>query len=298
LTRGRAGIGAVGLGLACVLIAACSSAAARTEPQSAPSPNRATSTTRSTTTTTVAATTTTTVPVVFHRAVSPPRPLRVLVVGDSVGVSFAAGLQAWAAQTGGAVVRDDSRAWCSLGRYLPRNVYGPQNASAGCDDWGTRWASDVQSFDPDVVFVMFTIWEVVPRKMVGATDYTRPGNPAYDAWQLSEYRAAADVLSARGAPVVWFDIACENDARIKRGEPLWWVNRRTLPALARSRPSVRLVDLDGLLCNGAHLVHDFGGVPDIRPDGAHYSVAGAQALAGWAMPIVLGTRPPPPYAPN
>src|SRR5947208_5924952 len=60
-------------------------------------------------------------------------------------------------------------------------------------------------------------------------------NPALDAWQLAEYQRAADVLSARGARVVWFSIACEGGTTIKRGEPLWYVNRRTI-----DRKSTRL----------------------------------------------------------
>ena len=221
-----------------------------------------------------------------------------MVVGDSVGVSFSVGLQQWAQETGKAVVFDASRAWCSLGRFLPRDVYGPQNASPGCDDWGTRWADNVRTFDPDVVLVMFSIWEVVPRVLRGTTRDAQPGNPGYDAWELSEYRTAADVLSARGARVVWFSIACESGTRIKRGDGFWYVNRRTVPALARSRPQVRLLDLDAFLCNGPHPVTDLGGVHDIRPDGSHYSPAGALAVARWVMPIVLGDRRPPPYAKN
>jgi hypothetical protein len=221
-----------------------------------------------------------------------------MVVGDSVGIAFSRGLAIWARETGDAVVRDDARAWCSLGRYLPRDVYGPQNSTAGCDDWGTRWANDIRTFDPDLVFVMYTIWEVVPRKLPGSSVYTRPGNPALDAWQLSEYQDAADVLSARGAAVDWFSIACEGPTPNRRGDPLWYVNRRTLPALARSRPAVRLIDLDSMLCGGKHVLTDLGGVKDIRPDFAHYSVPGALALARWVMPIVLGRKPAPPYAQN
>lgn len=224
--------------------------------------------------------------------------MRVLVVGDSVGKSLAGGLTQWAQQTGKAVVVDESREWCSLGRYLPRLAFGPMNSAAGCDDWATRWGATVQTFDPDVVLVMFSIWEVVPRKLPEATDYARPGNPALDAWQLSEYQQAADVLSARGAPVVWFSIACEGRTKIKRGEALWYVNRRTTPALARTRPAVRLVDLDRFLCHREHELTVLGGVHDIRPDHAHYSAAGALAMAGWVMRIVLGETRPPPYARN
>jgi hypothetical protein len=142
---------------------------------------------------------------------------------------------------------------------------------------------------------MYTVWEVIPRRLPGASEFSRPGDPAYDAWQLSEYQRAADVLSSRGARVVFFSIACENNTAIERGEPFWYVNRGTLPLLARSRPSVRLVDLDALLCGGGRMRNSLGGVAGIRPDHAHYSDAGALALARWLMPIVRGRVPGPPY---
>jgi hypothetical protein len=104
------------------------------------------------------------------------------------------------------------------------------------------------------------------------------------------------VLAARGARVVFFSIACENNTAIEHGEPYWYVNRRTLPRLAASRPAVRLIDLDALLCGGGRLRNDLGGVSDIRPDHAHYSDAGAAALARWLMPIVLGSTPAPRYS--
>ncbi len=282
------------IALVCSL-AACTTATARAKAPIEPAPTRATTAPVATTSTT------TTQPFVhqatdFHRRLDQPRPMRVMVVGDSVGITLANGLQAWANETGKAMVRDDARAWCSLGRYLPRDAFGPQNASAGCDDWATRWGDDIGTFDPDVVFVMFTVWEVIPRKLPGTPDFARPGDPALDAWQLSEYQHAADVLGARGARVVFFSIACESNTRITRGEPYWYVNRRTLPRLAKSRPAVRLIDLDQLLCGGSQLRNDLGGVSDLRPDHAHYSDAGALALARWLMPIVLGRSRPPRYA--
>jgi hypothetical protein len=182
--------------------------------------------------------------------------------------------------------------WCALGRGLPiSHGLGVQMPGDGCDDWGTRWAGDIASFDPDVVFVNFTIWEVAPRLLPGHTDLVQPGFPALDAWQLSEYRAAADVLSARGAQIVWFTVPCENEP-IVRGSPMWVVNRRTIPKLAASRPAVHVVDLDHELCaRGA--TDSYAGVTDARYDGAHFSPAGALAVAKWVMPIVLGRKPNP-----
>jgi hypothetical protein len=231
-------------------------------------------------------------PVPLHRHFAGNRPLRILVVGDSVGVTFARGMRLWALAHGNAQVLDASRMWCPLGRKLPMSHgIGIQLPGSGCDDWGTRWANDVQRFDPDVVFVNYSVWEVAPRQLPGHADLVQPGTPQLDAWQLSEYQAAADVLSKRGAPVVWFTIPCENEP-ILHGSPLWYVNRRTIPALAASRRAVHVVDLDHELCARGPS-HDYAGVHDARPDGTHFSDAGAVAVAKWVMPIVLGDAPNP-----
>jgi hypothetical protein len=219
------------------------------------------------------------------------RPLRILVVGDSVGVSFAKGLQQWAALHGGAQVLDEARLWCPLGRRLPIVQGMTTHAAASGCDWTQRWAEAVRDFNPDVTFVLFSIWEVSLRQLPGHTDFLAPGVPALDAWQLSEYRAAADELSARHAPIVWFTIPCEQVVN-HPGDPLWIVDHRTIPALAASRPAVHVVDLDHAVCaNGP--MSGFGGVAVPRPDGAHFSEAGALAVSNWVMPIALGQAPNP-----
>jgi hypothetical protein len=58
---------------------------------------------------------------------------------------------------------------------------------------------------------------------------------------------------------------------------------------------VHVLDLDGQLCPGNRYQSDYAGVHDARPDGAHFSDAGALAVANWIMPIVLGQAPPPSY---
>jgi hypothetical protein len=199
----------------------------------------------------------------------------------------------WARAHGNVQVLNEARKWCPLGRGLPISqgmISSP--SSSGCADWGTRWSNAIRSFDPDVVFVFFSIWEVSPRLLVESDTWLQPGDRRLDTWQLSEYQAAADVLSARGASVVWFTIPCEN-APTRRGSSLWYVNRRTIPELAASRSAVRVVDLDHELCrNGPS--NDYAGVHDARPDGAHFSDAGAVAVSEWVMPIVLGDAPNPP----
>jgi peptidoglycan/LPS O-acetylase OafA/YrhL len=242
-----------------------------------------------------------------HKAVPPPepvktpiyrrftghRPLRVLVVGDSVGQTLGRGIELWAAETGSATVENDAVRFCSLGRVLPRvlplgQVVDPATA---CADWAGRWRNTIDTFDPDVVVVQYSVWEAEARKLPSGR-VERPGYPALDQWQLSEYEAAADVLSARGAPVLWLDIACEG-APIRLHEPFWVVDYQTIPDLAASRPAVHPVDMNRLLCPSGPPLSTFHGVDDVRPDDAHFSDAGALAVARWLMPIVLGQKAAP-----
>ena len=229
----------------------------------------------------------------LHRALPTNRPLRILVVGDSVGQTLGRGFELWANETGDAIVHNDAIAWCSLGRHLPiRTVLGATiDPSENCAGWDTRWPRTIASFDPDVVVVLYTIWEIQARRLPDG-HWAQPGDPALDRWQLSEYQAAADILSARGAPVLWLDTACGETA-IGRHDLFWTMDHRTIPKLAASRPAVHMVDMDHLLCPNGPPNLDFGGVKNIRPDFGHFSDAGALAVVRWLMPIVLGEKPAP-----
>jgi hypothetical protein len=210
-----------------------------------------------------------------------------------VGQTLGRGIELWADETGRAQVENDATYFCSLGRLLPRQLPLGEivDPAQHCEDWATRWRQTIDTFDPDVVIVQYSVWEAEARQLPNG-QLERPGSPALDDWQLGEYQAAADVLSARGAPVLWMDIGCENHA-IRAHEPFWYVDYQTIPDLAASRPAVHPVDMNRLLCPAGPPNPNFGGVRNVRPDSAHFSDAGALAVAQWLMPIVLGQEPAP-----
>jgi peptidoglycan/LPS O-acetylase OafA/YrhL len=230
----------------------------------------------------------------LHRSFSESRPVRIMVVGDSVGLSFGRGLELWAAETGAAVVENDAIRSCSLGRHLRVRLPFGQEVPVphGCEEWDKKWPETIESFDPDVVFTLYTMWEIEWRQLPDG-HWGKPGDPAFDQWQLNEYQTATDVLSRRGAPVLWLNIACQKKA-IEPNDLFWIHNTKTLPKLAASRPAAHIVDVDRLLCPHGPPNPDFGGVHDIRPDGSHFCDAGALEVARWLMPIVLGEQPAPP----
>ena len=230
----------------------------------------------------------------LHRPFSENRPLRIMVVGDSVGLSFGRGLELWAAETGAAVVENDAIRSCSLGRHLRVRLPFGQEVPVphGCEEWDKKWPETIESFDPDVVVTLYTMWEIEWRQLPDG-HWGKPGDPAFDQWQLTEYQTATDVLSARGAQVLWMNTACQKEA-IEPHDLFWIHNTQTLPKLAASRPAAHIVDMDHLLCPHGPPNPDFGGIHDVRPDGSHFCDAGGLEVARWLMPIVLGERPAPP----
>jgi hypothetical protein len=62
------------------------------------------------------------------------------------------------------------------------------------------------------------------------------------------------------------------------------VNTFLVRGIAKARPDVvRVVDLDAEICAGGRFHANYAGVTDFRPDGAHFSDEGAQAVARWLM---------------
>jgi peptidoglycan/LPS O-acetylase OafA/YrhL len=225
----------------------------------------------------------------LHRPFPEDRPIRVLVVGDSVGQTLGRGLELWGNETGRAQVFNDAHYYCSLGRFAPRSYgTGEEQQFEVCDAWGERWPKMISSFDPDVVVLLFTFWEMVGRDPPGVGGYVAPGDPVHDDWQLGEYVIAADTLSANGAKLVWLTMPCWQTDQAEHRETIDHMKEHQLGRLAERRAdAVRVVDLDAEVCPGGEFRMDYAGVEMARPDGAHFSDDGARAVANWLMGKIL-----------
>ena len=230
----------------------------------------------------------------------PGRPIRIMVVGDSVGQTVGRGIERWAARTGAAVVRNAALGWCAIGRGGEIHLFDTGSVDQrGCVDWPERWR--IERFQPDVVVVLSTLWEVALRSQPEWDGMRRFGEPEYDSWLRSEYLAVTAYLSGGGARVVWLTVPCA--ARAPSRDRFWPDETGEAAAIVRlnhlisSLPAavaparLRVVDLFSRVCPAGEFTPQLGDVEDARPDGLHFSDPGADWLAGWLGPQVVDDTP-------
>jgi hypothetical protein len=226
-------------------------------------------------------------------------PVRILLVGDSVVGDLGAGLVRWGETTHTPLtVWNLGRSACAIGRGgLKPTVKFPQLQNS-CANWVTSWPDAVERFDPDVVVVHTGPLELVDRERPEWGRALAPGAPEFDAWLVSEFEAAVDVLAARGAAVVWLTTPCVGPAGPR--VPLHVIgsldprrilrfNRFILPALAKSRPgAVRLFDLYKRSCPRGRFTRIIPGkLAPLRRDHLHYTGRGATWIAETLAPAIV-----------
>jgi peptidoglycan/LPS O-acetylase OafA/YrhL len=219
--------------------------------------------------------------------VSPPPPVKVLVVGDSQGTTLAQGFDAEPGQTGltaqpGLAVWNRALLGCAIGTYHEFFIEGREapNSCGGRGVWQQKWAEDVAAFNPDVVVVQAGAWDVYD---VVAPDgrILQPGDPTWNASYTAALTDLFDTLGAQGAAIVAINPPCYGGVLVTDGgnvppERLDAPRVRAVHAVWAGVAAARgfsLFDLDQTLCPG--------GTSDdsIRADGAHYSNDGANRVA-------------------
>ncbi|MEZ5145283.1 MAG: acyltransferase family protein [Acidimicrobiales bacterium] len=208
-----------------------------------------------------------------------PGATKVLVVGDS---------QAWVLGNGmrrfGAAHPDQVAVWnsavrgCGLVRGGEADRMGTITTDL-CDDWEQRFTDALDRFDPDVVVVQSSGWDWVDRRLPDWPDFKKYGDPVFDAHMVDEYRAAADLLTSRGAKVLWMNDACYELEAFSGNDPRH-ANATIIPKVAEGREDrVEILDQFADLCPGGQFSRTLFGLPDARPDGIHLSDAAADVYA-------------------
>ena len=215
---------------------------------------------------------------------------RIMIVGDSVALTMGRGLERWGLGHGVQVL-NLGRPFCPIARG-GRVAASFGNAVDGCGDWATTWAVQEAAFRPDVVVVLTTVWDVSERQRdQWGPDYLGPGDPRFDRYVREEWTTAVGVLGATGARVEWLRPPCTPP--YEYDQELRYANRHDLDAVRAA--GAHVVDLFGFMCADGEYHDAVNGVAPMRPDGLHFSDAGADVVANWLGPIVTapraGTRP-------
>ena len=226
------------------------------------------------------------------------RPVRVLVIGDSLMLEIGVSLERYAAaHPDELVVYTHAHLGCPIVRGgEARNAEGGiDRVDADCNRWADpatdaevldgvlAYPTVVERFRPDVVLGLVTPWDVTDRRLPGTSTWQHVGQPAYDALAAREYALATRTLAATGARVLWLlgphlnrPLVAQNDpVRIDR------LNDIVREAIA-GIPAASLVDYPAWL-------GPVGSAREtkLRDDGVHLSQDGLDEAVPWLVREVI-----------
>ena len=242
-------------------------------------------------------------PALFSLPVRPPsgltgaRQVRVVLEGDSLAKTLAAGLGTDAERWGVQLV-DMAADGCDLDPDSTVLFQGQVTTAAqGCRDWPTDYRHTVDTLDPDVVAIELGRWEVSSRLIDGR--WSTIGQRAWDARYSAELERAIRILSSRGAKVVVFTLPyITQTTQAPDGQP-WDIN---LPSrtdaynalvrrvVARFPGTASVIDLNKMLDPRGAYASYLGGVRVRDVDNEHVSPAGGMLLRPMILPklVALG----------
>jgi peptidoglycan/LPS O-acetylase OafA/YrhL len=225
------------------------------------------------------------------RAAAAAAPVRVLVVGDSVGLTVGLGLQ----EVGAAddlITVNQAKMGCGIIHGGDVFVLGREEPIRDdCADWGLRWAADRDQVDPGVALVVLGAWDAYDRRVDGTV--VPFGTPQSDDLLLRDLQNAVDALARKGTKVVFTTVPYFEDQYV--------VNRPDefksafdpprvdhlndlIRSVARANPTkVSVVDLNRHLSSDGQFHPTVGGQV-LQDDGVHFGVEGRKIVAAWLAP--------------
>jgi hypothetical protein len=222
--------------------------------------------------------------------------LRVLVVGDSVAVTVAQGLE----QASGLSVWNQGMLGCGLSAPGRVRIEGQELGSTPkCDAWPQRWTDHIRAFDPEVVVLLTGVWDGYDREIDGT--WLEVGTPEFDAHYLGLLRQAISTLSSGGGRVVLLTApyisssdpnAEEHPASSFDPDRIDRLNGLIRQAAAEDPTHAVAVDLNAFSAPEGHYTDELLGVSGVRGDGVHFTPKGAALVTSWLVPQLLGLAQP------
>ena len=220
---------------------------------------------------------------------APASPTTVWLSGDSVPYSLAPAMDALATAAGVRLVNlsvpgcDGARGWTTS-----RTGFGPDTEDRpDCLGWEQRWPSFASAAPPDAVMFVLGGNIVVDRLIDGA--WRSPCEPEFRDWYQAEVLARVDwvVANTHGTPVLTVSPYADSKASgllpDDHRDRVDCVNA-VYRAVAVARPSIRLLDLQSVVCPAGH---DRSCLPWRPTDGLHFEGQGAELAARWLLDNTL-----------
>ena len=220
------------------------------------------------------------------------RPVRFMLVGDSMAVTLAIGLEVDSVRHYGVRFINDETLGCDLDDLpviIADQVDQPVSA---CTHWRPLWTAEVARTHPNVVGMLIGRWDLCDHISDGQVVHV--GQPAWDAHLYDEIDQAVDIFSAHGAKVVLFtmpDIDAADEAPGSAAYPensqirVDEFNAIVRRVAAHRRSTVTLIDLNHELDPHGSFQLAIGDVTVRWTDGVHISRAGGV----WLQPFILPT---------
>ncbi|HWL35953.1 MAG TPA: acyltransferase family protein [Frankiaceae bacterium] len=209
-------------------------------------------------------------------------PTRVLVLGDSVAQTLAAGLP----DGDGFDVVNAAALGCGLVTGGYRYFGGQYDDPPHCVQWPQTWGAAVARHQPDLVAVLVGRWEVMDRRLDG--EWRRLGDAAFDAYVTAQLDRAVDVVSAGGTKVALVTAPYylrgerPDGGRFPEDDPARVDRFNALLRDVAARRGVAVVELGAALAPEGTFTRHINGTL-VRYDGVHISGAGARMLRPWLL---------------
>ncbi|HEY3811246.1 MAG TPA: acyltransferase [Acidimicrobiales bacterium] len=217
----------------------------------------------------------------------PKTAVRVMVVGDSTGLTLGLGLaDVQVARTYGVSVLDEATLGCGVAISADVREHGetidtaqPCNAGAPASvQWPAHFRAAVDALHPDVVLIVAGRFEVLNRQASSHGPWqniTQAADAGYVARQLG---LAVSIGSSRGAAVEVATAPCYSSGEQPSGATwpednparLAAYNRLAAAAVEAHPGRTALLDLGGILCPRGNYRQTIDGVTVRAPDGIHY----------------------------
>ena len=220
------------------------------------------------------------------------RPVKFMLVGDSLAVTLAIGLQVRSVAHYGVQMINEETLGCDLDD-LPEIIAGRVDQPvSNCTHWRTLWASEIARTRPDVVGMLVGRWDICDHIYRGKV--VSIGQPAWDTHIYDQINQAVNLFSAHGARVVLFtmpDIDAADEAPGSAAYPEndqsrvneW--NAIVAKVAAHRKSIVTMINLNKKLDPHGHFQLAIDGVTVRWNDGVHISKAGGE----WLQPFILPT---------